>query len=102
MRAVVCRRYGPPEVLLLKELETPIPQKNELRIRIFATAVTSSDCYVRGLNLSFTYRIMARLALGWSAPRRRVLGMVLSGAVDSVGPDVRSFRAGDQVFGLNR
>lgn len=102
MRAVICTRYGPPEVLRLEELETPTPQKNELRIRIFATAVTSSDCYLRGLSLSFTYRIMARLALGWTAPRRRVLGMVLSGEVDAVGPDVRSFKAGDQVFGFNR
>ena len=84
------------------ELETPTPQENELRIRIFATAVTSSDCYVRGLDLSFSYRIMARLALGWTAPRRRVLGMVLSGEVDAVGPDARAFRAGDQVFGFDR
>jgi len=102
LRAVVCTRYGPPEVLRLEELETPTPQKNELRIRIFATAVTSSDCYVRGLSLTFAYRIMARIALGWTAPRRRVLGMVLSGQVDAVGPDVRSFKAGDQVFGFNR
>ena len=102
MRAVVCTRYGPPEVLRLEELETPTPQKNELRIRICATAVTSSDCYVRGLNLTFAYRIMARLALGWSAPRRKVLGMVLSGEVDALGPDARSFKAGDRVFGFNR
>jgi NADPH:quinone reductase-like Zn-dependent oxidoreductase len=102
MRAVICTRYGPPEVLRLKELETPTPQKNELRIRISATAVTSSDCYLRGLSLTFAYRIMARIAVGWTAPRRRVLGMVLSGAVDAVGPDVRSFEAGDRVFGLNR
>lgn len=102
MKAVICTRYGPPDVLRLVELETPIPQKNELRIRIFATAVTSSDCYVRGLNLNFAYRLMARFALGWTAPRRSVLGMVLSGVVDAVGPDVRSFKVGDQVFGFNR
>ena len=102
MRAVICTWYGPPEVLRLEELETPTPQKNEVRIRIFATAVSSSDCYLRGLNLTFAYRIMARLALGWTAPRRNVLGMVLSGEVDAVGPDVRSFKAGDQVFGFNR
>jgi NADPH:quinone reductase-like Zn-dependent oxidoreductase len=102
MRAVICTRYGPPEVLQLEELETPTPQKNEVRIRICATAVTSSDCYVRGLNLSFVYRLMARLALGWTAPRRNVLGMVLSGEVDAVGPEVRAFEAGDGVFGFNR
>jgi NADPH:quinone reductase-like Zn-dependent oxidoreductase len=73
-----------------------------VRIRILATAVTSSDCYVRGLNLSPAYRLMARLALGWSAPRQPVLGMVLSGEVDSVGRDARSFQVGQPVFGFNR
>jgi NADPH:quinone reductase-like Zn-dependent oxidoreductase len=102
MKAVVCTRYGPPEVLRVEELATPVPRKNEVRIRILATAVTSSDCYVRGLNLSPAYRIMARLALGWNAPRQPVLGMVLSGEVDSVGPDARSFEIGEPVFGLNR
>jgi len=101
MRAIVCTRYGPPEVLRLEELETPDPQKNEVRIRIFATAVTSSDCYARGLDLSFKYRLMARLVLGWTAPRRPVLGMVLSGEVDAVGPDVGTLKAGDRVFGLD-
>ena len=102
MKAVVCTRYGPPEVLRLEELATPVPRKNEVRIRILATAVTSSDCYVRGLNLSPAYRLMARLALGWNAPRQPVLGMVLSGEVDSVGPDARSFEVGEPVFGFNR
>jgi len=73
-----------------------------VRIRISATAVTSSDCYLRGLKLSPAYRIMARLAIGWNAPRQPVLGMVLSGEVDSVGPDAKSFEVGDRVFGFNR
>jgi NADPH:quinone reductase-like Zn-dependent oxidoreductase len=102
VRAVICTRYGPPEVLRLEELAAPAPRKNEVRIRILATAVTSSDCYVRGLNLSPAYRIMARLALGWNAPRQPVLGMVLSGEVDSVGTDVKSFEVGERVFGFNR
>ena len=95
MKAVVCTRYGPPEVLRVEERATPVPRKNEVRIRILATAVTSSDCYVRGLRLSPAYRLMARLALGWNAPRQPVLGMVLSGEVDSVGPDARSFEVGE-------
>jgi NADPH:quinone reductase-like Zn-dependent oxidoreductase len=102
VKAVVCTRYGPPEVLRVEELATPVPRKNEVRIRILATAVTSSDCYVRGLNLSPAYRIMGRLALGWNAPRQPVLGMVLSGEVDSVGPDAQSFEVGQPVFGFNR
>jgi NADPH:quinone reductase-like Zn-dependent oxidoreductase len=102
LRAVVCTRYGPPEVLRVRELATPVPRKNEVRVRISATAVTSSDCYLRGLRLPPAYRIMARLAIGWNGPRQPVLGMVLSGEVDSVGPDVRSFEAGERVFGFNR
>ena len=102
MQAVVCTRYGPPEVLRLEERATPTPQKNEVLVRIRATAVTSSDCYLRGLRLTTTYRIMARLAVGWSAPRQPVLGMGLSGEVASIGSDVRSFQVGDRVFGFNR
>ena len=102
MRAVVCTRYGPPEVLRLEELAIPVPKKNEVRIRILATDVSSSDCYIRGLRLSLAYRIMARVVLGWKAPRRRVLGMVLSGEVDSVGAEVGTFEPGDRVFGFNR
>jgi len=51
VKAVVCTRYGPPDGLRVEELATPVPRKNEVRIRILATAATSSDCYVRGLNL---------------------------------------------------
>jgi NADPH:quinone reductase-like Zn-dependent oxidoreductase len=101
MKAVVCTRYGPPEVLKLEELATPVPREHEVRIRIRATAVTSSDCYVRGLRLSLASRLMARLALGWNAPRQPVLGMVLSGEVDSVGPDAKSLGVGELVFGFN-
>jgi NADPH:quinone reductase-like Zn-dependent oxidoreductase len=102
VRAVVCTRYGPPDVLRLEELPIPVPGKNEVRIRIRATTVTSSDCYLRGLRLNLAYRMMARFAIGWNAPRQPILGMVLSGEVDSVGADVRSFEPGDLVFGFDR
>ena len=80
----------------------PVPRKSEVRLRVLATAVSSSDCYIRGLSLSPAYRILARLALGWNAPRRSVLGMVLSGEVESVGADVETFEPGDRVFGFNQ
>ena len=64
--------------------------------------MTSSDCYVRGLDLPARYRVAARLALGLTGPRRRILGMVLAGEVESVGSDVTAFGPGDQVFGLDR
>jgi NADPH:quinone reductase-like Zn-dependent oxidoreductase len=102
VKTVVCTRYGPPEVLRLAERETPVPRKNEVRIRVLATAVTSSDCYLRGLDLNRAYRLMARVAIGWNAPRQPVLGMVLSGKVDAVGPDATSFAVGEPVFGFDR
>jgi NADPH:quinone reductase-like Zn-dependent oxidoreductase len=102
MKAAVCTRYGPPEVLRIEDVDKPSPRPDEVCIRVIAAAVTSSDCYVRGLNLPFAYRVLARLALGVRAPRRRILGMALAGQVESAGPDVTSFKPGDQVFGLDR
>jgi NADPH:quinone reductase-like Zn-dependent oxidoreductase len=102
VRAVVCGRYGPPEVLRLADVPTPVPHANEVLIRIRVTVVTSSDCYVRGLRLPPTYRLLARVALGWRGPRQPILGMVLAGEVASVGPDVRSYGVGDRVFGFDR
>jgi NADPH:quinone reductase-like Zn-dependent oxidoreductase len=102
MRAVICTRYGPPEVLRLAEVARPTPRRNQVCIRIFATAVTVSDCVIRGLRAPRRYRLLLRLLAGWNAPRRRILGMVLAGDVESVGRNVRSFKEGDQVFGMSR
>ncbi len=84
MRATVCSAYVPPTALKLADLPDPTPRAGEVRIRIRANAVTSSDCYARGLDLSPAYRILARVALGWRTPRQPILGMVLSGEVDAV------------------
>jgi NADPH:quinone reductase-like Zn-dependent oxidoreductase len=100
MQAAVCSAYGPPEVLRIRSVATPVPGPREVRIRVRATAVTSSDCYVRGLELSSAYRLLARLALGWNAPRQPILGMVLSGEIDAVGAGATRFSAGDPVFGM--
>ena len=102
MKAVVCTRYGSPEVLRVEDVPVPVPRRNQVRIRVAATAVTSSDCYVRGLNLPARYRVAARLALGLTGPRRPILGMVLAGEVESAGADVTIFGQGDQVFGFDR
>jgi NADPH:quinone reductase-like Zn-dependent oxidoreductase len=102
MRAVICTRYGPPEVLQLADVERPVPRRNQVRIRIFATSVSFSDILVRGLKVPRRYQLLFRLLAGWTAPRRRILGMVLSGEVESVGRNVTSFKSGDQVFGMSR
>jgi NADPH:quinone reductase-like Zn-dependent oxidoreductase len=101
VKAIVCTRYGPPEVLQLKEVEKPTPKNNELLIKIFATAVTSSDCLVRGFYLPrwSPMGIMMGLVLGFAKPRNPILGMVFAGELESVGKDVKQFKKGDQVFG---
>src|ERR1043165_375631 len=102
MKATVCTRWGPPEVLQLAEVARPVPRKGEVRIRIVATAVTASDCIARALRAPARYRILARLVMGWSGPRRPIFGMVFWGVAALAGRTVRSFRPGDQVFGLSR
>jgi NADPH:quinone reductase-like Zn-dependent oxidoreductase len=100
MKAIVCTKYGPPEVLQLQEVEKPIPKKNEICIKIHATSVTSSDCIVRGFNLPKWHplRLMMGLVLGFGKPRNPILGMVAAGEVDSMGEDVKRFKLGDPVF----
>ena len=102
MKAIVCTKYGPPEVLQLKEVENPTPKNNEVLIKIFATAVTASDCIVRGFKVPILFWIPMALAVGFPKPRQPILGMVLAGEVESVGKDVESFKKGDQVFGFDR
>jgi NADPH:quinone reductase-like Zn-dependent oxidoreductase len=99
MKAIVCTKYGPPDVLQLKEVEKPTPKNNEVLIKIFATAVTASDCIVRGFKVAVTFWIPMALAVGFPKPRQPILGMVFAGEVESVGKDVKSFTKGDQVFG---
>jgi NADPH:quinone reductase-like Zn-dependent oxidoreductase len=101
MKAIVCTKYGPPEVLQLKEVEKPTPKNDEVRIKISATAVTASDCIVRGFNIPLwrPMGLLMGLALGFTKPRQPILGMVFAGEVESAGKDVKSFTKGDQVFG---
>lgn len=101
MKAVVCARYGPPEVLEIREIERPTPRSTEVCVRVVATAVTSSDCLVRSGKVNLALRLPMRLAVGLRAPRRP-LGMVLAGEVASVGEGVSAFKTGEPVFGFDR
>jgi NADPH:quinone reductase-like Zn-dependent oxidoreductase len=101
MKAFVCTKYGPPEVLQLKEVEKPSPKNNEVLIRIYATTVSSGDCRIRSLNLSgvpFLQRILARFVLGISKPRRPVQGLWLAGKIEATGKSVKLFHVGDKVY----
>ena len=99
MKAVVCERYGPPEVLQLKEIETPVPKGNELLIKVYATTVTVADTRCRSFSVPASYWIPARLSLGLFRPKASILGMEFAGDVEAVGPDAKQFKTGDHVFG---
>ncbi len=94
MKAIVCTKYGPPDVLQLKEVEKPTPRHNEVLIKVFATTVTSGDVKLR--SLTGPQRIVFGLVFGLS--RNKLLGHELAGEIEAMGRDVRRFRKGDQVF----
>jgi len=98
MKAIMYERYGPPDVLELKEVAKPTPRDNEVLIRTHATTVTSGDCRVRSLHMPVGFGLIARLVLGVSRPRQSILGSELAGKVESVGKDVNKFKIGDEVF----
>jgi NADPH:quinone reductase-like Zn-dependent oxidoreductase len=95
MRAVVHDRYGPPEVLRLEEVERPVPQDDEVLVKVHATTVTRSDTGLRSANYFF-----ARAFTGLLRPKRKIAGMELAGVVEAVGASVTEFEVGDEVFGI--
>ena len=98
MKAVVYEKYGPPDVLELREIEKPTPADNEVLIRTYSTTVTAGDCRVRSLHMPVGFGLIARVILGVSRPRQPILGSELAGKIESVGKDVKKFKVGDEVF----
>ncbi len=100
MKAVVCTKYGPPEVLEFKEVDKPIPKNNEVLIRVYATTVHRGDSRMRSLNIPGPrwQLLLARIMLGIRKPKRAILGMELAGEIVKVGKDVTLFKKGDKVF----
>ncbi len=104
MKAVICTKYGPPEVLQFKEVEKPIPKDNEVLIKVRATTAHIGDTKIRRLEpdlgpvIDFFFKPLMRMMLGFKGPRNKILGMELAGDIEAVGKDVTLFKIGDPVF----
>ncbi len=100
MKAIVYEKYGPPEVLHIKEVEKPIPKDDEVLIKNYATTVHVGDTRMRGFRVPKKHWLLMRLFLGITKPKRQILGMEVSGVIEEVGKDVNEFKEGDEVFAL--
>jgi NADPH:quinone reductase-like Zn-dependent oxidoreductase len=107
MKAIVYTEYGPPEVLQLKEVAKPVPQEDEILVRVHATPVNYGDLTARNFgnltprefNMPGFLLVFARAQFGARKPKVNILGSEFSGEVEAVGRQVSSFKKGDPVFG---
>ncbi|KKM24464.1 hypothetical protein LCGC14_1604860 [marine sediment metagenome] len=100
MKAIVYIKYGPPDVLQLKEVEKPTPKENEVMVKVYATTVHVGDTILRkGKHPdSKFYTVMLHFMVGLRKPKRHILGMELAGEIEEVGKNVKLFKKGDQIF----
>ena len=98
MKAVICTKYGTPDVLKIRDVQKPVPKDNEILIKVYATTVTSGDTRIRSFRVPISFWLPARIALGFRSPKINILGAELAGEIESAGKDVKKFKAGDQVF----
>jgi len=101
MKAIVCTKYGPPEVLRLEDVEKPIPKDNEVLIKVYATPVASGDAKFRSYKFPYFVWLPMRIMYGFRGPRNKILGSQLAGEIESVGKDVKLYKKGDKVFGVS-
>ncbi len=97
MKAACCTRYGPPEVVVIKEVATPAPGDGEVLVKAAATTVNSGDARLRAMNVPRGMRMPARLRLGLTKLRQPILGFEMAGQVQAVGAGVSGVQPGERV-----
>jgi NADPH:quinone reductase-like Zn-dependent oxidoreductase len=98
MQAIVQDRYGPPEVLELREVDEPVPADDQVLVRVYAAAVNAHDWHVMRGDPYLT-RLLARDVFGFTGPKRKIRGRDFAGRVEAVGRGVTGLRTGDEVYG---
>jgi len=100
MKAIVWTKYGSPDGLQLREVETPTPKDNEVLIKIHAVTASTPDTEIRRLKLHPLLAIPLRFYFGFVKPTRvNILGTEFAGEIESTGKEVTSYQPGDQVYG---
>jgi NADPH:quinone reductase-like Zn-dependent oxidoreductase len=95
MKAIICTKYGPPDVLKLQEVQKPTPGDDEVLVVVHAASVTYSTLMlVRGE--PFVARLMG---LGLLKPKFQIPGADIAGRVEAIGASVEQFQPGDEVYG---
>jgi NADPH:quinone reductase-like Zn-dependent oxidoreductase len=97
MKAAVVERYGPPEVVVIRDVPKPTVGDGDVLIRVVATTLTIADARVRALRVPPGLSLMMRLVLGWRGPKLPILGVDCAGVIEAVGKDVSKFKIGDRV-----
>lgn len=83
MKAIVCQRYGRPQVLKIKHLQKPAPRENEVLVKVIALTATQYDCWMRRGSAPPDFWLLARMCAGLIKPRQPILGTELAGVVES-------------------
>lgn len=96
MQAAIYKKYGPPEVVQIAEVEKPVPKNKEVLVKVYASTVNRTDCGFRSAEY-----VISRFFSGLLAPKNQILGCEFAGEVEETGKSVTAFKIGDKVFGFN-
>ena len=96
MKAAINTKYGSPDAVKVMEIAKPVPNRNEVLIKIHASTVNRTDCGFRSAEY-----IITRFWTGLVRPRKKPLGCEFAGEIEAIGENVTSWKIGDRIVGFN-